>query len=86
MLPDEIVSHFVLHKGMLDRVDPSFIDEAAQLIPIFANEVFAIYSRRGERLPGDRAGHLPKLGERCGSMGAGQPAAYSTAVVVTTYN
>lgn len=86
MLEGFVITHFVLHKGLLDRVDSAFLLEAAQTTPIFANEVFVIFSRRGQRLPDDQAIHLLPFKRYLAGI-PGEPASsFNTGVVVTTYN
>ncbi len=86
MLCDAEITHYVLHKGMLDRVDPEFLREATLAIPVFANEVFVVFSRRGARLPDHRAHHLSLFNEFLASLRRQPPPSYKTGIVVTTYN
>ena len=70
---------------MLDRTNPELLIDAARLRPVFANEVFVVYSRRGWRLPfGKRTmcGRWP-LSRR--HRRAPSPS-FATAIVVLTYN
>lgn len=81
MLPQERIAHFALHKGMLEHVDPAYLAEAAGLTAVFANEVFAVYSIRGEELSAEQCIHLPDL-----SGFRAPPLSTATGVLVTTYN
>jgi hypothetical protein len=86
MLADVVITHYILHKAMLAWVDPVFLLEAAQAIPVFANEVFVVFSWRGERLPDDQTDHLSPFNEFLASIQGKQSVTYNTAVVVTTYS
>jgi hypothetical protein len=43
MIPDVTLQAVILHKGMLDRVDPEFLHDLKRLTPTFANDVFLVY-------------------------------------------
>jgi len=58
MIIDERIDWFLLHKGMLQRVDPSIVEEALDLSAHFANEVFALFGRRDGKLPDEQRPHL----------------------------
>ena len=63
MITSERIDWFLLHKGMLERVDPSIAEEALGLSAHFANEVFALFGRREGKLPDEEKNHLqPVLG------------------------
>jgi hypothetical protein len=57
--PQEAV--IVLHKGRLDMHDLDALASVAASVPIFANEVFAVYSRTGTPLPNEDRVHLGLL-------------------------
>ena len=86
MLEHVAIAHFILHKGMLDLVDPLFLADAAQATPVFANEVFVIFSTRGERLPADQAVHLSIFSEFVSKLPKRSVPSFKSSVVVTTYN
>lgn len=49
-LPEQFFSLAVVHKGTLNRIQPSFLEAIdASFVPVFANEVFVIFSRSFER-------------------------------------
>ncbi len=49
-LTEQFFSLMVIHKGMLDRVQPSFLNGVEHFfIPVFANEVFVIFARSPDR-------------------------------------
>ena len=58
MIIDERIDWFLLHKGMLQRVDPSIVEEALGVSAHFANEVFALFGRRDGKLPDEQRPHL----------------------------
>lgn len=86
MLSDSVISHYILHKGMLRWVDPEYLLEAAETTPIFANEVFVVFSRRGRRLSDEHALHLSPFNEYLTGIQGKPSSTYNTGVSVTTYN
>jgi hypothetical protein len=86
MLEHVTIAHFILHKGMLDLVDPLFLADAAQATPVFANEVFVIFSTRGEQLPADQAKHLSIFSEFVAKLPKTSAPSFKSSLVVTTYN
>jgi hypothetical protein len=58
MIGSEQIDWFLLHKGMLNRVDPEILNEALSLPPHFANEVFVLFGQRKGELPRDQVHHL----------------------------
>ena len=58
MIMDKRIDWFLLHKGMLQQVDPSLVEEALGLPAHFANEVFALFGRRDGKLPDEQKPHL----------------------------
>ena len=86
MLGATPISHYILHKGMLDRVDPEFVREAMQATPVFANAVFVVYSRRGGSLTDDQSEHLAVLNTYSAQIAQTSAPSFATGVVVTTYN
>ncbi len=58
MITDERIDWFLLHKGMLQRVDPSIVEEAIGVSAHFANEVFVLFGRRDGNLPNEQKRHL----------------------------
>jgi Glycosyl transferase family 2 len=86
MIPEVTVSHYVFHKGMLSHVDPAHVLEAGALTPVFANEVFVVFSRRGARLQEPRAHHLLPFQNYLAGLVPWESANHTTAVVVTTHN
>ena len=84
-IPRTLIRCYVLHKGMLDRVDPEILADALVLTPVLANKTFVIFSDRGARIGTDRIQHLEPLLRRSESV---QPFSRvcNTAIVVPTYN
>lgn len=58
MIPDETIDWFLLHKGMLDRVDPHLGQKFADLHGHFANEVFVLLGPQPGQLPDDQVRHM----------------------------
>ncbi|MCZ6774261.1 MAG: glycosyltransferase [Proteobacteria bacterium] len=58
MIPDEAIDWILLHKGLLDRVDPMLAQKIADLHGQFANEVFVLLGSRPGRLPDDQVPHM----------------------------
>ena len=85
MLHSAVIRHFVLHKGMLSRVDPEMLLAAVRLRPVFANEVFVVFSETGEILADAERHHLQAFHERLSSA-PGPAASHRLGVVITTYN
>ncbi len=85
-MPDAVIEFFVLHKGMLERIDPALLCEAAAGMPIFANDVFAIYGRHGQRLPAEQEYQLAAI-QRFTDERARKPVETGTVgITVMTYN
>ncbi len=80
------IQHYAIHKGMLDRTDPELLIDAARLRPVFANEVFVVYSRRGWRLPFWQTHHVRPLADYLAGIDRAASPSFATAIVVLTYN
>jgi alcohol sulfotransferase len=51
-LAEHCFSLVVVHKGMLDRIQPTLLDAVDRtFVPVFANEVFVIFARSPDRFP-----------------------------------
>jgi hypothetical protein len=61
MIPGEQIDWFLLHKGMLERIDPAIAKETLGLTAHFANEVFVLYGRRDGQLPEAQKLHAEAL-------------------------
>ena len=86
MLASVRIDHFVIHKGALDRVDPAFLREASESVPVFANEVFVVFSRRGDPLEDDQRRHLAPFEAYVETLEPPDADPGPIAIVVTTYN
>lgn len=84
MIPDARIAHFVIPLSMLNRVDAAFLREAIELVPVFVNPAFVVFSREGTKVPlvGDVYSNLLTF---VASLKADAPSG-RTAIVVTTYN
>jgi GT2 family glycosyltransferase len=56
----------VLHKGRLHEHPSGALPKVAETIPIFANEVFAVYSRVGDAISRDRLRHIAGVTQAAG--------------------
>lgn len=54
MIADERIAHFVIPFSMLNRIDPAFLREAPELMPVFANLAFVVFSRKATSIPHGR--------------------------------
>lgn len=83
MMPDARIDWFVVHKGMLHRVDAAMLREAVACTAVFANEVFVVFAR-------DATGHADEnhvapiiaFTQRL----ANPPSAYRVGIIVSAYN
>jgi hypothetical protein len=80
------IQHYAIHKGMLDRTDPELLIDATRLRPVFANEVFVVYSCRGWRLPFWQTHHVRPLVDYLAGIDRTPSSSFTTASVVLTYN
>jgi hypothetical protein len=86
MLPGARIRHYVLHKGMLDRVDPAYLTEAARSVPTWANDVFVVFSEEGDPLPDEQRRHLAFFVQHVQQVRSAAPQRSATGIVVTTWN
>jgi hypothetical protein len=86
MLSGAKIQHYAIHKGMLDRTDPELLIDATNLRPVFANEVFVVYSCRGWRLPFWRMHHVQPVLNYLAGVDRTPVSSFATAIVVTTHN
>jgi hypothetical protein len=84
MIPSERIDWFLLHKGMLERVDRSIAEEALGLPAHFANEVFALFGQREGKLPDEQKNHLQPVLEWKKNLGTFAEVG-SYAALVTTF-
>jgi hypothetical protein len=86
MLLGAKIQHYAIHKGMLDRTDPELLIDATSLRPVFANEVFVVYSCRGWRLPFWRMHYVRPVLNYLARIDRTPSSSFATGIVVTTYN
>ena len=86
MLRGAPVRHFVVHKGRLDLVDKEFLSDAARLRPVFANEVFVVYSENGDALPEEQQKHLGPFLDYVAALQPRPAGAGRTGIVITTFD
>jgi hypothetical protein len=86
MIPGAEIRHYVLHKGMLEWVDSAFLEEAARCVPSFANEVFVVFSYKGDPLPQEQRQHLVFYDHYVQQREQPDPRGDLTGVVITTHN
>ncbi|MGE4012003.1 MAG: glycosyltransferase family 2 protein, partial [Alphaproteobacteria bacterium] len=86
MVPTIEIEYYVIHKGMFERSDPIMLREAVAHTPVFANEVFAVYSPRGKRLAPDDERHLKPVNNYVNRLPTDRDRYSDSAAVVTTFN
>jgi hypothetical protein len=86
MLRSTPVRHFVMHKGRLALVDQEFLSDAARLRPVFANEVFVVYSTNGAELPDEQRKHLGPFLDYVDALPPRPTGAGRTGIVITTHD
>lgn len=90
-LPPQHFDHVVFHKAMLEEIElPFILDVLRQFQAVFANEVFAVYSKTAIATPAkDDLIHVEALEAQVAEMVQSQGMAVlpeRTAIAVTTYN
>jgi hypothetical protein len=79
MLSGAEIQHYAIQ-------DPELLVDATRLRPVFANEVFVVYSGRGWRSPFWRMHHVRPVLDYLAGIDRTAASSFATGIVVTTYN